>query len=235
MLIRNRRINDCSRYGVRWCWWLFFCSPLASHAVEASCGVSTALLREQQAMLTEINLARANPGYYAEIIERYFSDLDEHRIYVRDGQQILMQEGRPAVDEAIAFLRKVRPRAALRMNSCLSLAAQDHVVASGARGLTGHVGADGSNPSERAARRVGHQAYCGENISYGAMTAREHVIALLVDDGVASRGHRANLFNQTYHSLGIGIGAHAVYQQMTVHLLCIDEPDDSKVARDTVR
>ncbi len=180
-------------------------------------------LVQQRRMADEVNLARSSPEAYALIIEQYYRTLGKNRIYRREGRKLRMIEGRPAVNEAITFLRSTKPLPALGLNSCLSQSAQDHVSGTGASGQTGHRGRDGSDPSERATRRLGYRAYCGENISYGRDSAREHVIALIVDDGVKSRGHRLNLFSASYRSIGIGVGSHARYRSMTVHVLCTDD------------
>jgi uncharacterized protein YkwD len=42
------------------------------------------------------------------------------------------------------------------------------------------------------------------------------VIGLLVDDGVASRGHRQNLLNPVFKYAGVGCGRHATYKEMCV-------------------
>ncbi len=180
-------------------------------------------LAEQKRMTDEVNLARSSPEAYANIIEQYYRTLGNGRLHRREGRTVRMTEGRSAVNEAITFLRSSTPLPPLHLNSCLSQSAQDHVNGTGASGQTGHRGRDGSDPSERATRRLGYRAHCGENISYGRDSAREHVIALIVDDGVKSRGHRLNMFSDRYRSIGIGVGSHARYRNMTVHVLCTDD------------
>ena len=38
----------------------------------------------------------------------------------------------------------------------------------------------------------------GENIAYGTTGGEAVVIALFIDDGVPSRGHRTNIFSNSY-------------------------------------
>ena len=187
------------------------------------CTQPIARLAEQRLMTDEVNLARSHPEAYALILEQHFRSLGNDRIHRGEGRTVRMIEGRSAVNEAITFLRSTKPLPALNLNSCLSQSAQDHVIGTGPSGQTGHLGRDGSDPSERATRRLGYSAHCGENISYGRDSAREHVIALIVDDGVKSRGHRANIFRDSYRSIGIGVGSHSKYRNMTVHVLCTDD------------
>ena len=42
------------------------------------------------------------------------------------------------------------------------------------------------------------------------------VLQLLIDDGVASRGHRHNLFNPDLHQAGAGSAPHRDYRTVTV-------------------
>ncbi|MFL5540629.1 MAG: CAP domain-containing protein [Longimicrobiaceae bacterium] len=181
------------------------------------------LLVQQREMAAEVNLARTNPRAYAEIVEQYFARLGDDRVNRNGDTSILMNEGRPAVDEAVAFLRSAEALAPLTLNSCLSQSAQDHVAEMGPSGGTSHLSPDGRDPSGRASERVGHRVYCGENMSFGRDSPREHVIALLVDDGVESRGHRTNIFDRAYKSIGVGVGSHARFRNMTVHVMCTDE------------
>lgn len=187
------------------------------------CSLSASQKATQQAMLDELNLVRTQPARYAALVEANYAGLGEDRIYLRDGVRIRMTEGLSAVREAVAFLKQVRPVPPLRAFGCLSAAAQAHVRDQGPRGTIGHAGGDGSDPSRRAAKALGRKAACGENISYGPESPREHVIGLIVDDGVANRGHRENIFLAEYRSFGAAVGPHKVYRQMAVHMMCFED------------
>ena len=68
-------------------------------------------------------------------------------------------------------------------------------------------GSDGSTPNVRASRYGDWTNNIGENIVYQAMTsARDSVIGLIIDDGIATRGHRKNIFDPTYRAAGIALG-----------------------------
>ena len=175
----------------------------------------------QRELAAEINLARTDPRGYAGLVEAHYRTLGPDKILRQGPTLIAMIEGRPAVDEAIAFLRGAQPRAPLVLDTCLSLAAQQHAVDRGAVGGFGHVGSDGSQPSERAARHIGGPARCAENLGYGHESAREHVMGMIVDDGVAGRGHRQILFDTRFRWLGVGVAAHRTYKTIAVELLCI--------------
>jgi uncharacterized protein YkwD len=56
----------------------------------------------------------------------------------------------------------------------------------------------------------------GENIDYGQKSAQEVIIALMVDDGVESRGHRENIFNKGFKFMGCFTGDHKTYGKSTV-------------------
>lgn len=59
-------------------------------------------------------------------------------------------------------------------------------------------------------------ATVGENIAYGTTSGKDIVLQLIIDDGVASRGHRTNIFNADYTFVGSWASGHVTYSSMTV-------------------
>lgn len=173
-------------------------------------------------VVDELNLARTRPQHYAALLAREYAQMTPDGYIISGTRRIRTVEGRKAVDEATAYLRGIAPRKAVALDTCLSWAAHDHAAELGRVGGMSHMGRNGSQPSDRAARRLGTPAYCGENLDFGTESPREHITSLIVDDGVASRGHRENLFQREYASVGIGIGTHPDYGSVTVQLLCND-------------
>jgi len=166
-------------------------------------------------VLAEVNLLRADPVAYVRVLQAYRAQFRGDLVIRENGISIQTREGMAAVDEAIAYLRVQPPMSPLDADSLRDLAASDHVRDQGLSGSFGHPGADGWDFSRRVARRGG-EPYGGENISYGYDTAREIVIQLVVDDAIADRGHRVNLFRPGYVRAGVACGPHPVYSYMCV-------------------
>jgi len=159
-------------------------------------------------IVTEINLARAQPQVYASYLEETKKYYSGNQIRRPGKPAEVTVEGLSALDEAIRFLRAAQPLPPLQVYKGMSLAAKDHSRDLGTSGNTGHSGSDGSTPNVRASRYGDWTNNIGENIVYQAMTsARESVMGLIIDDGIATRGHRKNIFDSTYRAAGIAIGA----------------------------
>jgi uncharacterized protein YkwD len=73
-------------------------------------------------------------------------------------------------------------------------------------GAIGH-----GNPAGRMNRYGTWGAAWGENISYGKRSARDIVLALIIDDGLPARKHRANIFAAKFNYAGAAYGPHARY------------------------
>ena len=103
----------------------------------------------------------------------------------------------------------------------MAMAARDHTMDHGTKGLTGHKGSDGSTTSDRLERYGKWAGGNAENISYGKYFGINVVMQLLVDDGVPGRGHRRNLFDEDYTLTGSLSGEHTTQIKMT----CINYAD----------
>lgn len=170
----------------------------------------------EEAILAELNLARTRPGEYADVLREYRSHI-RGKLLERPGEiPVALREGVKAVDEAIAFLERREPVAPLSLSVGLSQAAADHARDQGRTGRTGHDGSDRSTMTSRAERYGSWRKTIGENVAYGAASARDVVIQLIVDDGVASRGHRANIFNPGFLVVGLAFGDHPAYRSVCV-------------------
>jgi len=173
---------------------------------------ANAFLSEIEAgVVAELALARSNPKAYAGFLREYRSMIRGNLYEKPDEIPVMLEEGVRAVDEAIAFLEKQKPIEALAASRGLCRAAADHARDQGPRGATGHNGSDGSDPFDRMERYGSWERTAGENIAYGRDDARGIVIQLIVDDGVRSRGHRANIFNPDFKVVGVAVGPHKVY------------------------
>jgi uncharacterized protein YkwD len=174
------------------------------------------LSRIEKEIVDEYNLARTNPGEYARFIEETRPYYHGRYMDIPGQIRVVTREGSTAVNEAVRFLYRQKPLPPLTPSKGMSTAAKDLMTDSGPRGLIGHKGSDGSLPADRLNRHGRWKGTCGENISYGPRTAREIVMQLIIDDGVASRGHRGNIFDPEYRRIGVAYGPHKRFEIMSV-------------------
>lgn len=166
------------------------------------------------AVVREMNLARQNPALYASYVEEVRSHMQGNLLVQPGRVPFRTKEGISALDEAIRFLRSTSPQAPLTFSQGMSRAAADHCAEQAGGGMS-HTGRGGSSTGDRINRYGMWSGTWGENLSCGRRGARETVIALIVDDGLRSRKHRANIFSSKFNYAGAAIGAHAQY-----HTIC---------------
>jgi uncharacterized protein YkwD len=177
----------------------------------------TYLTVNERLLIMELNKVRSNPSLYAELYLEPMLKRYRGRNLERPGEiTILTQEGAAAVNECISALQNANPVGLLFPREGLSKAAADHVSDQGPTGKTGHSGSDGSSLADRVERYGEWDITIGENIDYGHSDPAQIVAALLIDDGVPSRGHRKNVLNDKFGYVGVAIDHHAKYGYMCV-------------------
>jgi uncharacterized protein YkwD len=171
----------------------------------------------EAAVLQEINALRADPHGYADTLRSWQGNY-RGDVLVLPGQDkaIRTTEGEAALVEAIAVLEATPAAQTMGWLDGLSRAAHDHVAAQGATRTIGHRGQDGSNSLQRISRHGKSRGRSAEVIDYGWGDAKNIVIDLLVDDGIADRGHRRALLDPLYSTAGVSCGSHARYGVMCV-------------------
>ena len=167
--------------------------------------------------VAEINLARGNPQTYAGFLREFRREFQGNS-YRMPGSELLVEtsEGVRAVDEAIRYLTRQPALPPLAWSTGLAAAAADLVEEEGMTGAVGHVGRLSGDPRKRIERHVDLQGKIGENICYGPGEARLVVMDLIIDDAVANRGHRKNIFNRAFGAAGAACGPHPRFGNVCV-------------------
>jgi len=163
-----------------------------------------------RAVIREMNLARQTPALYATFIQELRGKMSGNVLVLPGHTRIRTKEGTAALDEAIQFLRTAQPQAPLTLSPGMCRAAADHCADQAAGGF-GHEGRDRSHAGDRIARYGTFSGGWGENISYGKPSARDVVLALIIDDGLPGRKHRKNIFNPYFNFAGAAFGRHAKF------------------------
>jgi len=94
----------------------------------------------------------------------------------------------------------------------LTALAQKHAVRFGEEGRVGH----GDLARRFAPLRGNPYMAWGENCSYGYSDAISIVINLLIDEGIRDVGHRKNILNPEFNSVGVAIRPHQTYRDNCV-------------------
>lgn len=193
--------------------------PISTSKVSTAVTVNPALNQlstYEKQLLDEINYARANPQEYLKALELFRRNYRGNEIHYPEGGVIVTNEGVAAIDDAIAFVRKLKPLPPLDLRTGMVKAAKAHVNDLVSSGKSGHRGLDGSQPGERLDRFGRWAEAYGENIVYESRTPRYDVIGMIIDDGTANRGHRENLFAEDFRVIGIAAGKRLTGQTLGV-------------------
>jgi len=168
------------------------------------------------ALLDQLNAARADPRGYGDGLRRYRGWFHGNLLhYPGVTYDIETEEGTGVVDETIAYLDRQAPIGKIEPSALLAKAAAAHVADQAQTGAQGHKGGDGTMPADRV-RRLGGGGYVAEIISYGSLDAVDAMRQLVVDDGVADRGHREIVYSAELRYAGAACGPHPIYGSVCV-------------------
>ena len=171
-----------------------------------------------------INKFRANPRELARHLERLkkYLDTSTNILSEPDKIQIQMVEGEDVFNEAINYLKSLRPLPPFQWEEALAQSAQEHVDDIGPKGLLLYQSSDGTEPEDRITKYGEYKESLGENIDFGPNDAIGVIVSLTLDDGEEERPHRDNLFKNDYKKIGIACGPHQTEFQMCVMDLAYD-------------
>ena len=148
------------------------------------------LTQTEKLIYLHSNLARMYPGKYKKLVEGYVNKIPDY--LKKDVLADKKYYGSLLTD--LASRKSAQP---LQPNKELYDFAFCWAKESGDLGLTGH--------DRKTCKDFGDG---GENCSYGYYTAHEMVISLLIDYDVEGFGHRYNLLNPSYSTMGAAIHPH---------------------------
>lgn len=153
------------------------------------------LTEEEQKVVLFMNMARHDgPLFSRTFLESYVTENQvENTSYLRSLKK---------------DLKKSTQLPPLLVEEDLTSVARGHAELSG---RTGHVGHKDFNKRFAPLRGNPYTAWA-ENCSYGYADAVEIVITLLIDEGVKGVGHRNNILNPNFNSVGVAIAPHKRYK-----------------------
>lgn len=150
------------------------------------------LSKEEQRVILLTNLARYDGKLFSEsFLKEYLKD-EKSTSYTRS----LIRE-----------LSKIKELPMLFPEKDLYEIALGHAEISGKRGTAGHQQFD-----KRFKPVMGKYNAVAENCAYGFDLAIDIVLQLLIDEGISDLGHRKNMLNPEYNSIGIAIKTHKTYR-----------------------
>ena len=157
------------------------------------------------------NECRNNPFNYIiklKEISSYFND----KVYHHPNEDpITTYEGTDAIEDAMQYLKSLKPYPSLKYSEEISQACRDHIADIGPKGLTTHQGSDGSNITDRIEKYCEWDGIVAENLDFGFRIGENVIMNMIMDDGVKERIQRKTLFNKEFNYIGVGAGPHKIY------------------------
>jgi len=161
---------------------------------KANTAKNTRYLKEaEKKVIFYTNLARADGKLFAESYLKYYMESTGLKT---DSFAISLEKD----------LKDIRNLPMLYPDMDLYDIARNHAVKSGKSGKQGHQG------FEKRFRQIDKTYYSyGENCYYGGNNPLNIVIELMIDKNVSDLGHRQNMLDPGFNSVGVSIMPHKIY------------------------
>lgn len=160
----------------------------------------------EQAVFDEINFLRSDPQSYVKVLEEMKKAIKDNIVTLSNGSRWKMNEGLPAIDDAISTLNKNPKLKPFILSNGLTKVAGMQLTNLKDDMSLGHFGKDGSDIENRLYKVGTPGERYSENIAYYSTDARSIVLTMLLDDGLKSRSHRKNLLSTQLNEIGIAYG-----------------------------
>lgn len=153
------------------------------------------LNEEEKKVVLFMNMARDNGPLFAETFLQSY--IQENNL-----------EKSKEVKSLFRDLKKTKGIQPFQIEADLTSVAQGHANKTGKSGRVGH-----QDFNKRFEPLMGNPYnHVGENCSYGYEQAIDIVLSLLIDEGVSDVGHRKNMLNEEFNSVGVAIRPHKSYR-----------------------
>ncbi|MCE9501335.1 MAG: hypothetical protein K8R21_12680 [Leptospira sp.] len=188
----------------------------AINSLEAQVIGGEELSEMERQIVDEINRARISPNEFLAVLEEIRPHFNGKMIELPGEYKYMTREGVAALDEAVKYIKASRPTIPMTVARGLHKSAKDHVADQQNNPSISFNSSDGTTPDQRMAKYGTYKEPLGENIGYGALTARGVVALFILSDGFPKRDLRVNLFNPKYRKMGVACGKHKVYANYCV-------------------
>ena len=180
-------------------------SPLAAYSTEwqkteylkCNTAKNTAYLSQpEKKLIWVLNMIRSNPSLFALTVVKKYPD-NINKPWIKNIAEY---------KSLLTTLEKTKKLSLLYPDSLGWISAKCHAVSSGLSGYVGHERQDNTC----------NTSFSAECCDYGSNDPLDIIMNLLIDEGVASLGHRNILLSNEYKMAGVSIQPHKLYQYTAV-------------------
>ena len=163
----------------------------------------------------EINELRRDPSAYSKKISKSKENFKGNIwIYPETKEGIQTVEGPAAYDEAIDYLNNISPLEELVQSNGLTNISRDLLE------LFQKNPNDKTDINSIIEKYGSYSGSFRRIVEFGALTAEQAIINLIVCDGNKSRGNREALLDENLKRIGISSGKHDIYRTCSVIMAC---------------